>query len=397
MTVVLGITGGIAAYKAADLTSRLIKRGVDVRVIMTENAREFISAHTFEALTGHPVSTYMFGPQHNLEIEHIALAKAADLLAVVPATANIIGKLANGIADDMLSSTALACSAPLMIAPAMNTVMFESKPVQANLATLKERGAIIVEPASGRLACGDVGSGKLAPVEELEDAIMHLLYRGGANGKLLEGKRVLVTAGPTEEPIDPVRYISNRSSGKMGFAIADMATKMGAEVLLVAGPTVLRTPFGVDRIDVKTTAELEKACLKHADADIVVMAAAPADFASAKVSKQKIKYKKEGAALSLDLKLNDDIIAAIGAKKRRGQIVVAFAAETQDAEKNAAEKLKKKNADYIVVNDVTAEGAGFGTDTNIASILSADGGKEKFEKMSKAELAEHIFIHIMRK
>lgn len=396
-TIVLGVTGGIAAYKAADLVSRLGKRGIACHVIMTDHAREFVSPLTFESLSGNPVAADMFEKKTHWDIEHIALAKRAELFVIVPATANIIGKLANGIADDMLSTTAMATKAPLILAPAMNTAMYESPAVRDNLRVLRERGALVIEPAEGLLACGDVGRGKLAPVEEIEERICFELARTGTFGRLYEGKKVLVTAGPTVEPLDPVRYLSNRSSGKMGYAFAEKAAQMGAQVVLVSGPTRLRPPIGVERVDIRTTAELMDACMAHADADFVIMAAAPADFAPAQVSDQKIKWKDaaEGRELiRMDFRINPDIIAALGKKKREGQILVAFAAETSDLLENGRKKLRKKNADYIIANDVTLAGAGFDVDTNIASLLSASGERIDFEQMSKRELAERILIKI---
>lgn len=408
MNIVLGVTGGIAAYKAADLVSGLKKRGISCHVIMTRNATEFVAPLTFESLSGNPVAVGMFDPKVHWEIEHISLAKKADLFVIAPATANIIGKLACGIADDMLSTTVMATKAPVIIAPAMNTAMYESPAVQHNLRLLRERGVRIVEPGEGLLACGDVGRGKLAPVDDIEAVIVHELYRRNREYALFEGRKVLVTAGPTIAPIDPVRYLTNRSGGKMGFALAETASRMGAEVVLVSGPTRLKTPYGVKRIDIRTTEELLEECLRHADADYIIMAAAPSDFSACHESGQKIKYKDvapastsgsqtEEGVFSIDFRLNPDIIATLGARKRKGQVIIAFAAETENLIEHARRKLIKKNADYLVANDVTLEGAGFDVDTNIATLLSADGGMIEFGLSTKMELAERVLKAVAKK
>lgn len=419
MNVVLGVTGGIAAYKAADLVSRLKKRSISCNVIMTKHAAEFVSPLTFESLSGNPVAVGMFDPKSHWEIEHISLAKKADLFVVAPATANFIGKFACGIADDMLTTTVMATRAPVIVAPAMNTVMYESAAVQRNIGLLKERGVKFVEPAEGLLACGDVGRGKLAAVDEIEDMIVGELYRQNPEYALYKGKKVLVTAGPTIAPIDPVRYLTNRSGGKMGYAFAEIAARMGAEVILISGPTRLRTPYGVRRVDVRTTDELLTACLSYADADYIIMAAAPADFSASHESNQKIKYKddinkdvisaewsrspcgkgseKENGVFSIEFRLNPDVIGTLGKAKKEGQVMIAFAAETEHLIEHARKKLLKKNADYLVANDVTKEGAGFDVDTNIATLLSKDGKMIEFELMTKMELAENILRTVAKK
>ncbi len=394
MTLLLGVTGSISAYKAADLISRMRKQGVTCHVMMTKNAAEFVSPLTFECLSGNPVTVSMFGTGLGWQVQHITLAKKADVFAIIPATGNIIGKLANGIADDMITSTALACTAPIMVAPAMNVDMYSSASVQANLKTLKERGFIIVEPATGRLACGDVGKGKLADVEYLEQAILHEMYRQGEFGTLLEGRKVLVTAGRTVEALDPVRYLTNYSSGKMGYAFAEAAAKMGAEVTLVSGPSILPNPYGVNVVGVTSSASMEKACLEHAGSDIVVMAAAPADFVPVECRENKIKKEafadsKDGV-VSFDFKLNRDIISKLTENKKESQVVVAFAAETENIVDNAQKKLAAKRADYIVANDITEEGAGFGSDTNIATLISKKGDVHELPKMTKIAMAEEV-------
>lgn len=409
MNIVLGVTGGIAAYKAADLVSRLKKRGIQCDVIMTKNATEFVSPLTFESLSGNPVAVGMFDSKSHWEIEHISLAKKADVFVVAPATANVIGKLACGIADDMLTTTAMATKAPIIIAPAMNTVMFESPAVQHNLRLLRERGVRIIAPDEGLLACGDVGRGKLAPVEEIEEAIVFELHRHSKEYALLENKKVLVTAGPTIAPIDPVRYLTNRSSGKMGYAFAEVAAQMGAQVVLISGPTHLRAPYGVNRIEIRTTEELLEKCLQHRDADYIIMAAAPSDFAAYRPSDQKIKYKEAFSAnghaaeearegvFSIPFKLNPDVIGTLGVNKRKDQVIIAFAAETENLIESAQRKLHKKNADYLVANDVTRTGAGFDVDTNIATLLSADGEMIEFPLLTKRELAENILKVVAKK
>lgn len=386
--VLLGISGGIAVYKALDITSRLVKKGITVDIIMTENAKKFVAPLSFEALTSRPVAEMFEGPN----IGHINLPKNADVFLIAPATANIIAKLAAGIADDMLSTTVLANERPLIIAPAMNNIMYSSDSVQKNLKILKARGVKIIDPAYGRLACGDIGQGKLADIDDIEDALMFEIQR--QQPQILKGKKVLVTAGPTTEDIDPVRFIGNKSSGKMGYEIAKKASLMGAEVCLISGPTNLRKPYNVEMKKVRTTDEMLKVVLNNLDADIIIMAAAPADFKIKEYSNQKIKKTDN---LNLNLVRNPDILVNIAKnKKKRGQIIVGFAAETENLMKNANQKLKEKSLDFIVLNDVSIRDSGFASDYNTASIISAEGKIKEFPKMLKSDLAEKILMSIIK-
>ena len=390
-TVVIGITGSIAAYKAADLVSQLKKHeGFTVRVIMTKAATEFISPLTLETLSGQPVAVDMFNRETPWEIEHISLAKAADVMVIAPATANIIGKLAGGIADDMLSTTVMATKAPVLIAPAMNSNMYTNPVVQSNIDKLKDRGYNFVEPATGMLVCGIAGVGKLAPVDVIHGSIMDILTK-----KDLKGRSVLVTAGPTREPIDPVRYISNRSSGKMGYAIAARAAARGADVTLVTGPVNLPVPRGVRAVNVQTTEDMLDAVMaEYEKNDIIIKAAAPADYLIKDYS--KVKIKKTEAELELKLSINPDIAAELG-KKKGDRFLVIFAAETDNAFENGLDKLERKNADLIVINDVSREGAGFEVDTNIVSIADRSGIIENCPMMSKREVADHILDSILER
>ena len=385
--VVLGVTGGIAAYKAAQLTSLLLKEGAQVRVVMTKNACEFIQPLTFETYTNNRV--YVDSFDHKFEIEHVALAKWAELFLVAPATANCMAKMACGIADDLLSTTALAMTCPVLIAPAMNTAMWKNAATQANRRTLEKRGILFCGPASGRLACGDDDVGRMSePKEILEAAVEALSPRHD-----LEGLSVLVTAGPTVERIDPVRYITNRSTGKMGYAVAEAARDRGADVTLVSGPVQLPAPNGVKLVSVQSSAELCKAVLQAGtQMDVVIQAAAPADFTPARVSDKKIK--KDGEGLTLELVPTTDIAKALGATKRPGQTFVIFAAETNDVEANARGKLDKKNADLVVANDVTRPGAGFGVDTNCVTLISRTDRRE-LPMMSKREVGDAILDRIL--
>ncbi|WP_129596354.1 bifunctional phosphopantothenoylcysteine decarboxylase/phosphopantothenate--cysteine ligase CoaBC [Anaerophilus nitritogenes] len=386
--VVVGITGGIAAYKGVDVVSKLKKQGFEVFVIMTKSAQEFINPLTFQSLSQNYVITDMFKEPKTWEVEHISLAQKGDLFVVVPATANVIGKIANGIADDMLTTTVMATKAPVLLAPAMNTNMYENSIVQENIKKLKDFGYYFIEPAEGRLACGDIGRGKLPEPEEIVKEASLLLK----NEKDLKGTKILITAGPTKEPIDPVRYITNHSSGKMGYAIAECAEDRGAEVLLISGATNLATPKGVKRIDVTTTNDMYQEVLKKFSwADIVIKSAAVADYRPAMVEKNKIKKKDND--LSITLTRNPDILKELGSKKEH-QILVGFAAETQNLLENANNKIKKKNLDFIVANDLTKEGAGFKSDTNIVSIIDKNGSIEHCEKMSKKELAKIILDRV---
>ncbi|HOB91270.1 MAG: bifunctional phosphopantothenoylcysteine decarboxylase/phosphopantothenate--cysteine ligase CoaBC [Bacillota bacterium] len=388
--MVLGVTGGIAAYKSCELVRLAIKSGLDVRVVMTKSAAEFVSPLTFRTLSGNPVSLDMFEEPAQWDIEHVSLAQRADVLVVAPATANIIGKMASGIADDLLTSTILACRSPKVIAPAMNTAMWENPITQRNIETLKSVGFTVLRTEKGLLACGDVGYGRMiAP-----DLIFQYVLRALRSTDDWRGVRCLVTAGPTREPIDPVRFVGNRSSGKMGYAIATELWQRGADVVLVTGPVSLPHPEGIKTIRVETTEEMLNACQTHFDeSDISVFAAAPADFTPAVVADSKIK-KGGGSSLTLELVENPDISATLCKSKRPDQIAVGFAAETDDLIANAMAKLERKGLDMIVANDITAEGAGFEVDTNIATLIHKDGQQERLGLMSKSDLARLIVDRI---
>lgn len=385
--IVLGICGGIAAYKMPELVRLLVKGGYYVRVAMTKNALQFVSPFTLEVLSGNKVIWDMFSQEK--EMEHIVWAQDSDLIVIAPATANIIGKIAHGIADDFLSTLVLAATSKILICPAMNTQMLMNPVVQENLSILRKRGFLILEPEYGQLACGTVGTGRLPEVEvifeEIEDSV---------TPKDLTGLKILVTAGPTREPIDPVRYITNRSSGKMGYAIAKMAKRRGAEVILISGPTNLSPPTGKNiKVHWVETAEQmrEKVLESWSDCDVIIKAAAVVDFGVEKPSSSKIK--KDRASMELKLKRNPDILAELGSKKGE-KIIVGFAAETEDLIENALEKLKKKNLDMIVANDVSRKDAGFGTDTNAAILLCKDGTRQQTGLIKKDELANLILDKI---
>lgn len=383
--VVLGVTGGIAVYKACELLRLLQKRGIDVFVVMTQNACRFVAPLTFETLSGHPVVVDTFDRPQTWEVEHIALAKRADLFLIAPATANIMGKMACGIADDMLSTTVMATRAPVLVAPAMNTGMWENAAVQQNVKTLRARGVEIVAPVSGHLACGDNGAGKLEDVAVIAERACELLFAK----KDMEGLRVMVTAGPSREALDPVRYISNRSSGKMGYAIAQAAQKRGAEVTLLSGPVAIEAPQGVKLVPFTTTQELlDRASELAQEQDLLIQAAAPADYRAKEIAPQKIK-KQGGESMTFTLVENPDVAATLGKAKRSGQVFVGFAAETNDVLAHARDKLARKNLDMIVANDVTRPGAGFDVDTNIVTLITKDG-QEALPMMSKAEVAQRI-------
>ena len=383
--VVLGVTGGIAVYKACELLRLLQKRGIDVFVVMTQNACRFVAPLTFETLSGHPVAVDTFDRPQTWEVEHIALAKRADLFLIAPATANIMGKMACGIADDMLSTTVMATRAPVLVAPAMNTGMWENAAVQQNVKTLRARGVEIVAPVSGHLACGDSGAGKLEDVEVIAERACEMLFAK----KDMEGLRVMVTAGPSREALDPVRYISNRSSGKMGYAIAQAAQKRGAEVTLLSGPVAIEAPLGVKLVPFTTTQELlDRASELAREQDLLIQAAAPADYRAKEIAPQKIK-KQGGEPMTFTLVENPDVAATLGKAKRSGQVFVGFAAETNDVLAHAKDKLTRKNLDMIVANDVTRPGAGFDVDTNIVTLITKDG-QEALPMMSKAEVAQRI-------
>ena len=385
--VVVGVTGGIAAYKTCEVVSRLKKLHADVRVIMTKNATEFVSPLTFQSLSHNPVSVDTFANIQTWEIEHIALAQRADVFVIAPATANIIGKLACGIADDMLSTTVMATHAPVLIAPAMNTAMLENAATQQNMRTLSERGMRFIPPGTGMLACGTSGAGRMSEPSQIVDEIVRTLRPR----EDFAGLSVVVTAGPTAEPLDPVRYITNRSSGKMGYAIAEAAHARGAHVTLISGPTAIQPPKGVDFVRIGTTQELYDAVLGHADADVVIQAAAPADYRAREISPTKIK--RTGDSLMIELVPNPDIAAALGARKHPGQTLVGFAAETNNVIENAQGKLKRKSLDLIVANDVTRAGAGFDVDTNIVTLIDGEGMKE-LPMMTKREVADGILDRV---
>lgn len=384
--IVLGISGGIAAFKAAHIASLLRQRGAEVKCIMTEHATKFITPLTLREISGNPVAVAMFDDVPEFNVEHIALARWADLFVIAPATANVIGKLAGGIADDMLSTTVMATKAPVLIVPAMNSNMYLNPIVQDNMAKLKRFGYQVMEPASGHLACGIIGIGRLPEPEEIVDRIELTACKTDT----LAGKKVIVTAGGTREPIDPVRFIGNHSSGRMGFAIAKAAVLAGAEVTLVAGTNDhLQTPPGVARrIDVGSTRDMKQAVDSYYDdCDLVIKAAAVADYRSAAPAKNKIK--KSDDVLDLKLEKNPDILYGLGQRKTH-QVLVGFAAETTNVIEYGTVKLKKKNLDMLVANDVSAKGAGFQGDTNIGTLLYPDGTMEKLEKMSKFALAQII-------
>ena len=390
--IVLGVTGGIAVYKAVDLVSRLRKAGCEVRVVMTEHAQQFVTPLTFKEISGNAVATSMWNANQEFNVEHIALANWADAFLVAPATANILAKMACGIADDLLSTTLLAAQAPIVVCPAMNTGMYQNPATQENIAKLQERGVTIMPPAVGHLACGTSGPGRLPEPQQIVEFMS--AFFAGREGDL-RGLRVLVTAAGTREPIDPVRYVGNRSSGKMGYAVAQMAAERGADVLLISGPSALATPPNVRVVNVETTNEMLEACLAaYGDVDIVIKAAAVADYRPRDVADQKIK-KKTDDALTVVMDKNPDILKTLGAKKEQ-QVLVGFAAETQNLLANAREKVVKKNLDMIVANDVTAAGAGFNSDTNIVKFLFANGDVRELEQMPKVDVANRILDEAIR-
>jgi len=387
--IVLGVTGGIAAYKSADLVSRLKKLDANVYVVMTAHAKAFVSPLTFQSLSQNYVVEDMFEAPRTWDVEHIALAKLADLYVVAPATANILAKMAAGIADDFLTTTILATQAPILVAPAMNTQMYLSPVTQRNMQMLQDLGVGFVAPGSGRLACGDEGVGKMAEPQQIVDEIIKLLTKKSAEAlpRLLEGKRVLITAGPTREALDPVRYLTNHSTGKMGYAIAEAAAAMGAETKLVSGPVELSAPEGVQRISVESARDMLEAVMSDLNYDIIIMTAAVADYRPKTEQTQKIK-KVEGD-LTLELTRNPDILFEVG-KVKVHQVLIGFAAETEHVLEHAAAKLRKKNLDMIVANDVTVKGAGFGSDTNVVTFITSDGEQTAFDQMEKSEVAKAI-------
>lgn len=390
-TVILGVTGSIAAYKAAEIASSLVKLGASVHTVMTSSACKLMSPATFRAITSNPVLVNLFDEPRSDEIVHIALPQRADLLLIAPATANIIGKLANGIADDMLSTMALVVRCPMLIAPAMNSRMYTNPVVIGNLDKLKNLGWQVIEPVEGRLACGDEGIGKLAEPQVIVDQALATLTDGKND---LQGVNILVTAGPTREPMDPVRFISNYSSGKMGYAIAEIAANRGGSVTLVSGPTDLPVPVGVELIRVQTAKEMLEAVMKITPtADIIVATAAVADYRPSEIAGQKIKKSDE--SLKLELSKTEDILKSIGEVKEK-QILVGFAAETENLEENARKKLLTKNLDLIVANDVSDPEGVFGSDTNSVTLIPREGEICRWPRMSKREIAHGIFDYIRK-
>lgn len=387
-TIILGVSGGIAAYKIPNLASMLVKQGAEVHVLMTENAANFITPITFESLTGNKCIIDTFDRNFEFSVEHVALAKKADVLLVAPATANIIGKLAHGICDDMLTTTAMACKCPKLIAPAMNTRMYENPILQNNLRICQNFGMTIIEPITGHLACGDTGAGKMVEPEVLFD---HLCQVAEYSKDLL-GRKILVTAGPTREALDPVRFITNHSTGKMGYAIARAAARRGAEVTLVSGPVDLPRLRFVNTISVTTAREMfEIVSLYAGNQDAVIKAAAVADYRPAITALEKMK--KTDGEMSIALERTDDILGWLGEHRWGGQYLCGFSMETENLLENSRKKLEKKNIDMIVANNLKVSGAGFGTDTNVVTLITKDG-EEELEKMSKDEVAHRILNKI---
>lgn len=387
--ILLCVTGGIAAYKAVALTSKLTQLHTQVKVIMSEHATKFVTPLTFQAISRNPVYIDTFNEIDPEKIAHIDLAEWADVIVIAPATANIIGKLAHGIADDMMTTTLLATTKPVFLAPSMNVHMYLHPAVQENMEILASRGYEFIEPGEGYLACGYVGKGRMAEPEEIID---HLIRFFSSQKTILQGKRILITAGPTRERIDPVRYITNFSSGKMGYALAEEAVKLGADVILVSGPVSLAPPARVKVLQVESAQQMYETVLAHfPETDIIIKTAAVADYRPKSVASQKLKKKTD--TLVIELKKTVDILAELG-KRKNQQFLVGFAAETENIEENAKEKLRKKNLDLIVVNDVTQEGAGFGVDTNIVTIYRKNGTKLALPKMSKTRVARVILEEI---
>lgn len=386
--IIIGVTGSIAAYKIAALCSMLKKKNADITVIMTKNAQNFINPITFETLTGNKCLTDTFDRNFEFNVEHVELSKCADAILIAPASANVIAKAAHGIADDMLTTTLLACTCPKLISPAMNTRMYQNPITQDNIATLKKYGMQLISPASGYLACGDVGEGKMPEPEELLDNLIYALYK-----KDLAGKNILITAGPTREKIDPVRYITNNSTGKMGFSLAKMAYYRGANVTLVSGITKELPPKGPKLIEIESASDMAEAVKSKApDMDIIIKAAAVADYRPSVVYDQKVK--KSDSEMSIPLERTEDILAFLGKNKKSSQILCGFSMETENMIENSKIKLEKKNLDMIVANNLKTEGAGFGTDTNVVTIISKDDIIE-LPKMSKDDVANAILDKIL--
>lgn len=390
-TVVLGVTGGIAAYKMPNLASALVKLGCNVQVLMTQNATQFITAVTFETLTGNKALVDTFDRNFSFQVEHIAVADQADLVMIAPATANVIAKLAHGLADDMLTTTVLACNCPKIVVPAMNTKMYENPVTQDNLNTLRRYGWEVVEPTSGYLACGAVGKGKLPEPEVLLQVILHDL----AHEKDMMGKKVLVTAGPTQEALDPVRYLTNHSSGKMGYAIAQAAARRGAQVTLVSGPVALKRLPYVETVDVVSAQEMfEAVAVRAAEQDILIKAAAVADYRPMMVAEDKMK--KSDDALSIPLERTQDILGWLGQHRRPGQFLCGFSMETQNMVENSRKKLEKKQVDMIAANNLKVEGAGFGVDTNLLTLITKDG-LDELPLVTKEEAADLLLDRILKR
>lgn len=388
-TIILGVTGGIAAYKSAYLASLFVKAGANVQVIMTEHAQEFITPLTFEALTNQRCLTDTFDRNHEYSTEHVALAKRADAVIIAPATANVIAKLAHGIADDMLTTTVLACDCPKVVAPAMNTRMYENAVTRDNLSLLRKYGMEVAEPSEGRLACGDVGAGKMLE----PDVLFQYVLRACAFPHDLEGKKVLVTAGPTQELIDPVRYITNHSTGKMGYSIAKVCALRGARVTLVTGKTAINPPMFTEVVRVTTAKEMFDAVVTRSDdMDIIIKSAAVADYRPKSVSDEKIK--KADGQMMIEMERTDDILGYLGAHKKEGQYLCGFSMETENMLENSKAKLKKKQVDMIVANNLKVKGAGFGTDTNVVTIITKDKAEE-LEMLTKGEVAGKIIDGIL--
>ena len=385
--IVVGITGGIAAYKSAELVREFIRRGACVKVIMTKNATEFITSLTLQTLSGNPVFCDIFSPVRESEIHHITLAEYADIMVIAPATANVIGKIASGIADDLLTTTIMATKAPVLICPAMNTNMYTNVVVKENIEKLAVRGYLLIEPAYGELACKSEGTGRLPDVHEIVEEVESIL-----TVKDLKGERILVTAGPTREPFDPVRYITNYSSGKMGYALAQMARRRGAEVTLISGPSSLSVPRGVKFVPISSAVEMRDAVMENLEAStVIIKAAAVADYRPVVYSNAKIK--KQDGPLTISLERNPDIISEVGKKKGK-RILVGFAMESENLIENAKTKMLEKNMDLIIANDLTKESAGFQTDTNIVKILSRDEKIEELALMDKTEVADRILDRV---
>ena len=397
MKIALGVTGGIAAYKAADIARRLQERGLRVQVVMTESAQEFVRPLTFAALTGEKVITEMFSQRDSnstldSSVEHIGVAQSIDGLLVAPATAATLSRFANGLSEDFLSTLYLATTAPVVVAPAMNVNMWRHPATQVNLQTLRARGVTVVEPGEGYLACGMTGEGRLADTDVIVEALLARLGKS----RNLEGEQVLISAGPTYEAIDPVRYLGNRSSGKMGYALAEAAQRRGARVMLVSGPTALQPPAVDEFVPVESSAQMRDALLERfRRASVTIMTAAVSDFTPAEAASQKIKREGAGAGLHLDLRPTADILAELGSRRAPGQLLIGFAAETENLRENARRKLERKNVDAIVLNDVSRPGLGFGSDRNAGEILTPEG-TTPIEEMSKAEMAERVLDTVVK-